>query len=422
LILKSKNMDSETPPQYITVELAHIVADSHDFSKGKQRMRRRIAVAILFFVNGFGFASLPTRLPELQRFYNVSNTQLGLVLLCSSFGALAAMLLSSRVMARFGSQRVAAVTALSFASVLPFLTFIPYLSVLLPLFFLLGAAIGSLEVAMNAQAVEVERQFKRPLMSSFHAVFSIGGGIGAAVGTAMTWGNLSVFIHFLTVSVVSIGLLIWAISNLLPKNVMDEAAISTGENQIANPDRSEKAQRLAVLPIALLAFCSMASEGTLTNWTTIFCSNQFHTTATQSAFAFTAFTAAMTIGRLSGDTLTRQLGRYKLLIISILVALIGMSIVFFTINLPFIVLGFAGIGFGLSSIVPLTYSAAGNTEGVSASVGIPMISIFGYASFFIMPPLVGFLSDTFGFRILISILLGLGVTMLVLVLTRLRKI
>ncbi len=381
--------------------------------------QNRIAVTILFFTNGFGFASLPTRLPELQRFYNVTNTELGLILLCSSIGALAAMLLSSRVMARFGSRKVATVTAIGFSAVPPFLTFIPYLGILLPLFFVLGAAIGSLEVAMNAQAIEVERRFERPLMSSFHAFFSIGGGFGAAFGTAMTWGHFSVFIHFSIVSILSVGLLVWAAFHLLTFEPTDGLGHLTEE---ITSTKSLKAQRLAVLPLALLAFCSMSSEGILTNWTAIFCSQELNATAAQSAFAFTAFTITMTIGRLGGDALTRRFGRFKLLITSLLVALLGVIIFFAAANLTLVVIALASIGFGLALTVPLTYSMAGNTEGVPPSVGIPMISIFGYSSFFIMPPLVGFLSDTFGIRILIGILLVLGLSMLSLVLTKLQRI
>ncbi len=373
--------------------------------------QRRMAVTILFFTNGFGFASLPTRLPELQRFYNVSNTELGLILLCSSVGALAAMLMSSRIMTRFGSRKVATVTAIGFASVPPFLTFIPHISVLLPLFFILGAAIGSLEVAMNAQAIEVERLFERPLMSSFHAFFSIGGGLGAAFGAAMTWGNMSVFVHFLAVSVLSVGLLVWAAFHLLDFKTTDKTAETTAKTE---SQKSIKWQRLTILPIALLAFCSMASEGALTNWSAIFCSQELHTTAAESAFAFTIFTAAMTIGRLGGDKVTQRLGLYKTLIISLFIAFFGIFVLYAATNLTLVLISLASIGLGLSLTVPLTYSLAGNTEGVSPSVAIPMVSICGYASFFIMPPLVGVLSDVFGIRILVGILLVLGVAMLAL--------
>jgi fucose permease len=200
------------------------ITTHHDISyQDEQQLKnQRIGVSILFFINGFSFANLPTRLPELQQFYGVSNTELGLGLLCSSVGALVAMVLSSRIIARFGSRRVATVTALSFAAVPPFMTWIPYLAVLLPLFFVIGTAIGLLEVAMNAQAIEVERRFKRPILASFHAVFSIGGGIGAAVGAAMTWGEVSIFVHFLVVAMGSVGLLIWAAFHLLSEGKMEE--------------------------------------------------------------------------------------------------------------------------------------------------------------------------------------------------------
>ncbi len=411
-------MVSQTVHQYINVELSDTLSDSHDFYRHRGLLKRRIAVSILFFVNGFGFANLPTRMPELQQFYGVTNTQLGLVLLCSSMGALLAMLFSSRLMVRFGSRRIATVTALSFATVPPFLTLIPYLSVLLPLFFLIGAAIGSLEVAMNAQAVEVERQFKRPMMASFHAVFSIGGGLGASFGAAMTWGKASIFLQFLTVSVVSVGLLVWAAFHLLSlKTITEEVSIT--EN--AQPEKSLRAQRLAILPIALLAFGSMATESTLTNWSAIFCSHEFQATATQSAFAFAAYAASMTIGRLSGDALTQRFGRHKLFIISLLVAIVGLVSVLLATNILAVTVSLAFVGLGLSSIVPLTYSAAGNTEGVPPTVGIPMISIFGYASFFIMPPLVGYLSDALGLRFAFGVLLGLVALMLILVYMSFRR-
>jgi fucose permease len=385
----------------------------HPVIKGEQRLKnQRIAVSILFFVNGFSFANLPTRLPELQRFYGVSNTQLGLVLVCSSVGALVAMLLSSRVMARFGSRRVATVTALTFAAVPPFLTFIPYVAVLLPLFFVIGSAIGSLEVAINAQAVEAERLFKRPIMASFHAVFSIGGGIGAAVGAAMAWGEVSIFVHFLVVAMGLVSLLTWAAFHLVSeeKKEKNEGNV-TGEAS----KMTIRAQRLAVLPLALLAFGGMASEGTLTNWTAIFCSHAFQSTASQSAFAYAVFAAAMTVGRLSGGALLQRFDSFKLLVISLLAAFLGLYIFIMSPNIAVAMLGLAITGLGFSNIVPLVYSQAGNTEGITTSVGVATISMVGYASFFIMPPVVGFLSDALGLRVAVGILLGIVGLMLGLV-------
>jgi fucose permease len=368
----------------------------HPVIKGEQRLKnQRIAVSILFFVNGFSFANLPTRLPELQRFYGVSNTQLGLVLVCSSVGALVAMLLSSRVMARFGSRRVATVTALTFAAVPPFLTFIPYVAVLLPLFFVIGSAIGSLEA---------ERLFKRPIMASFHAVFSIGGGIGAAVGAAMAWGEVSIFVHFLVVAMGLVSLLTWAAFHLVSeeKKEKNEGNV-TGEAS----KMTIRAQRLAVLPLALLAFGGMASEGTLTNWTAIFCSHAFQSTASQSAFAYAVFAAAMTVGRLSGGALLQRFDSFKLLVISLLAAFLGLYIFIMSPNIAVAMLGLAITGLGFSNIVPLVYSQAGNTEGITTSVGVATISMVGYASFFIMPPVVGFLSDALGLRVAVGILLGI---------------
>lgn len=171
----------------------------------------------------------------------------------------------------------------------------------------------------------------------------------------------------------------------------------------------------------MLAFGSRGTESTLTNWTAIFCTTEFHTTASQSAFAFAAFAASMTIGRLGGDALTKRFGRHKLFVISLLVAFAGLTSVLSATNIFVVTVSLAFVGLGLSSIVPLTYSAAGNTEGVLPTVGIPMISIFGYSSFFIMPPLVGYLSDALGLRFAFGVLLGLVALMMILVFMSFRR-
>ena len=128
----------------------------------KLKTRNQLAVMVLFFVSGFMYAGLLARLPEMQRLYNVSNTALGAILLCSSLGALATMLGASRLMQRFGSAKLATIAAIAFCLVVPFMPFIPSVRTLIPLFFALGATVGLLDVTMNAEAVKVEKAFKKP--------------------------------------------------------------------------------------------------------------------------------------------------------------------------------------------------------------------------------------------------------------------
>ncbi len=399
------------------------LSENPKFALHRAKSKNRLAVMVLFFVSGFMYAGLLARLPEMQRIYSVTNGELGAILLCSSLGALGAMLGASRLMRRFSSSKLAMVATTIFCLVIPFMPFIHSVTVLIPIFLALGATVGLLDVAMNAEAVRIEQAFEKPLMSSFHAVYSISGAAGASLSVLATHLDTPLVLHFVFVAAFSLAALAWAGFMRFRYSLSILTKTTEKMGQAASNQTTPKIKILkTILPIALIAFCSMGCESALSNWSAIYLSKVMNASDANSTWGFAAFATAMTIGRLGGDFMVRLFGQRRQLIISSLLALIGFSIALFSTNMLIVLLGFFTGGLGLATIVPTAFSMAGHTEGVAEGVAVSLVSLFGYASFFILPPTLGYLSDVFGMHMVLIIPLGLIVLMSVLILQlRLKK-
>jgi MFS family permease len=373
--------------------------------------KQRFAVNLIFFVNGFMFANWIARLPEIQNLYALTKTELGTVLLTSAFGAIIAMPFAGWFAVRFGSYRVTIFTALAFCFCLPFLPILTFAGALAALLFLFGLNGGAMDVSMNEQAVLVEKNYEKPIMSSFHAVFSVGTALGAGAGSLFAKWEISLFTHFLTIAVFCLILVIVAIPNLIK--------ISPQKEKNNEDEPSFMLPTKAILPLGIIAFCGMTGEGSLSDWSAIYLTDILKKTPDVAALGFGAFATAMTIGRILGDWILSKLGKRKMLIYSSLCAIFGLVLSLSFPELTTVLLGFGLVGLGLSNVVPIVYSTAGNTEGIKPSVGIAMATTIGYAGFFIGPPMIGFLADHFGLRIGLCFTLLLFVMMLGLV-SRLR--
>lgn len=357
----------------------------------------RIAVAAFFFINGLLYANWTARLPELQRFLGLSNTLLGTLLLISALGAVLSMPVAGWLTARFGSHKTTPIAGLLFVSMVPLLVISPDWRVASVFFFLIGTCAGVLDVSMNNQAVFVERAYQKPIMSSFHAVFSIGMAIGAGVGALFAKYQWSLLSHLAVLAVLGIVAL-FAASFFMIKQPSDA---NDSEDSILKDKKQKGGLRLpakAVLPLGLIAFCGMTGEGAMADWSAIFMSKVVGNTDFFSALAFGVFGVAMTIGRLLGDYATEKLGKNRLMTYNSLLAFAGLLLpLLFPITWVTLI-GFFLIGLGLATVVPIVYSTAGNTPGVSPGEGIAMATTIGYAGFFVGPPVIGFMADEFGLR------------------------
>jgi len=377
--------------------------------------KSRAAVALIFAVNGFLYANWVARLPRLQEIYHLDHGQLGLVLLAGSIGALVAMPLTGKIIVKTGSHRITMIMLFLFCLFVPLIPITPNIYTLWIILFAIGASSGSLDVAMNAQAVLVEQRLRKPVMSSFHATFSAGMMLGAGSGALFTYFNVSYFVHLLIVMAISLVVAFRVRHFLIPD--LREAAQEHEEGQASRNILLHP----ALLSLGLIAFCCMLGEGAMADWTTIYLEKVSLVDRDWSPLGLVAFSTAMMIGRLLGDGARERLGDSRLVQGSALVAITGLSL---ALVYPVIwtgMLGFFLVGIGLATIVPIAYSTAGNIPGLSPGVGISMVTSIGYAGFLVGPPVIGFLSDWQGLRFGMTFVLFLFLVMLVLNILAVRR-
>lgn len=365
----------------------------------------RWAVAAIFFLNGFIYANWIARLPHIQTMFGLSNGRLGLCLLLLSVGALIAMPFSGWLIMRHGSRRQTAMSALMFCLLTPLIPFMPTSVALMALFLLMGMATGTLDVAMNAQAVLVEQKTGRPIMSSFHAIFSAGMMLGAGSSALFTKYGVSLSLHLLVI----IGLALLVLSQIVPRFLSEDHAGSSpaagsGDTGFRMPDRR-------LWSLGLIAFCCMMGEGAMADWSTNYLARVVKARPEIAPLGLAAFSLAMMSGRFLGDRLRQSLGDRLLLTASGLIATIGLSFALSAAHPVAVIVGFFFVGLGLAVIVPIAYSSAGNTPGLAPGLGISMVTTIGYSGFLFGPPLIGFLADWQSLRAALALLIVLFVLM-----------
>jgi predicted MFS family arabinose efflux permease len=359
--------------------------------KNTSTSQYRLAVVIFFFINGFLYANCTGRLPELKGFFGVSNSTLGTMLFMTAIGALVAMPLTGWLTTRYSSGKLTVWTGLLFCCAVPLIPLSGNIQLGRVFFFLTGFFSGAMDITMNGQAVLVERAYKKTIMSSFHAAYSIGMALGAGSGALFATYHLALLPHLLSVG--GLSLIILAIVSPI---------ITRNQSPRQQPQASKHTQRRIptfIWLIAIIAFCGMTGEGSIVDWSAIYVNTVVGTTKAFSALAVGAFAIAMTIGRLFGDRIIDRLGKRTVLLTSCAAAITGLSLVLIIVSPVTALLGFFLVGAGLSNVVPVIYSTAGNIQGIEPAAGIAIASTVGYTGFFVGPPSIGYLSDSFGLRI-----------------------
>lgn len=371
----------------------------------KDLIINRAAVSTFFFVNGFLYANWTSRLPELQRFFDLNNAQLGTVLFCIALGSMVAMPFAGWLGSKFGSDNIVKITALLFCVSIPMVSISQNEWIIRLCFFFLGAASGSMDVTMNGQAVLVERLWGKIIFSSFHAIFSIGMALGAASGGIFSKFQIPLQSHLIIIAILGVLLIIWASTRLI-------VDIPEKEQTVAKTNSTDKLLALkAILPFGIIAFCCMTGEGSMVDWSAIYMNKVVGQSEVLSAWAFGTFGVAMTIGRIFGDYFTEKLGKERLMLIDTVMSVIGLSIALVFVSTWSTFIGFFLVGLGLSTIVPIVFSSAGNLKNISPSAGISMATSIGYAGFFVGPPTIGYLSEAFGLRVGLGFVLALFILM-----------
>ena len=344
----------------------------------------RRALSVIFLINGALFATWAVNIPGVRDHLNLNEAQLGAALLAVGLGSLCSMTLTGTWTARYGSHRVTWVAAvLCMLSLLPpFLA--PSLPTLIAALAVLGAANGSMDVAMNAQGVTVEQRLARPVMSRLHAYFSLGGVIGAALGTLLV-GRVPMTTHALLVTVVTVAAALLAGRALLP----DQAAPTTPASAASTAAPRRAPLSVAAALLGLLCFLGMLSEGANYDWAALYFRDVLNVPGGQAGLGYAAFVTTMTLGRWFGDRLRVRLGDETTVRGGALITALGLALALMTRNPILAALGFALSGLGLSNVVPVMYGAVGHALG---GRGIAQVASIGYGGFLLGPPAIGFIA------------------------------
>jgi predicted MFS family arabinose efflux permease len=351
------------------------------------RKRARAAVSALFFLNGAGMANWVVRIPALQDRLHLGAAALGIALLGVAVGALVAMPLTGRVVARHGSRPVARAAALAFACALALPALATSLTLLTLALVVLGAANGALDVAMNSQAATVERHYGRPIMASFHALFSLGGLTGAAIGGSVAAHGIGPMPHLAVVAFGAGVAALWATRGMLPAN----ADAAPGSPSFARPTR-------VLLVLGVIAFCVLFGEGAMADWSAVYLRNVVGAGPGLAAAGYAAFSLAMAAGRSVGDALTIRLGPTRLVRAGGAVAALGLSCALLVAQPWAAIVGFGAVGAGLSTVFPTLLATAGRLQGQTSGTAIAAVSTFGYTGFLAGPPIIGFVAEAFTIR------------------------
>lgn len=363
----------------------------------------RVAVSMVFFANGALIANWFARIPDIKQQLGLNEGALSVALLSLAVGALIAQPTAGWAISRVGSRKVTTAMALAFCTMmlLPgFATSLPWLVVAL---LLVGATNGALDVAMNAQAALVEQRYQRPIMSSFHGLWSVGGLIGAALGAVAVAGGLAVSTHFMVAAAITAVLMIVALRGL----ISDGPAPASHEPAFALPTR-------ALLPMGIVALCALICEGAIGDWGAIYLREGLGSPAAVAAIGYSIFALMMAGGRFAGDWLATRFGSGHVVRAggALIVAGIGLALASTTPAIA--IVGYGLVGAGVSCIFPLIMSAAARTPGVRPGTGIAAMATVGYTGFLLGPPLIGGLAELLTLRGALGVLALFGVVIVLL--------
>ncbi len=374
----------------------------------------RIAVSGLFFLNGFIAGSWSPKIPEFSHRLGLGESLLGWLLVAFGVGAMVAMPFTGLGISRLGSRRMALWPAVLACWVLLALTLSPSALVAAPILFLTGMILGTMDVAMNANAVAVERRLARPILSSCHGFWSLGTMSGALIGAWMIT-QTGLLIHALAVGAATTVILlnVWRFVLADPHGEAAEAR-ETGSSAVPDKPRSLRGLLTSPLPylLGVVALFAMVPEGAIFEWSNFYLRQDFGSSAEVAALGFVALSAAMASVRFLGDYVRDRLGAVATLRVSALLALAGLALASTASQAWLAVLGFGLTGIGLANLVPLAFAASENLPGLPQGLGLSIVGFAAYGGLLAAPPLIGMIGEHFGFA---PVFMGLTAFMAVVV-------
>ncbi|MDG4883668.1 MFS transporter [Mesorhizobium sp. WSM4884] len=363
--------------------------------------RGRWAVAGIFLANGFLTGSWAPQIPVFLTRLGISKFTLGLLILLFGVGAVMAMTWCGHLISRHGSRAVLLWFALCGSFGLLVVALAPNVSLAAIAMLIFGGSIGGMDVAMNSNAVVVERRLSRAIMSSSHGFWSLGGFAGGALGgyTIQSYGHLA---HAIAVTAIALALVAFAIRYLVAED----------RSQVAEHQKFTLPRHTIVYLVGLMALLTMVSEGAVLDWAALYLHQELGADLAVAGLAYAAFSGVMALMRFLGDGVRNRFGAVATLRGSALVAATGMFVAGLSPSPYLAIAAFAFCGFGIANMVPILFSAGGNQEGMSSGTGMSVVTTMGYSGILVAPSAIGFVAERFSFSPIFIALSGLLVIVL----------
>jgi fucose permease len=329
-------------------------------------VRGRWAIAAIFTMNGFLIGSWAPQIPVFLTRLGISEFTLGLLILLFGAGAVSAMAWAGHLIARHGSEWTIRLFAWTGVFGLLLVALAPNVPVAAVTLYLFGGMIGGMDVAMNANAVTVEKKLSRAIMSSSHGFWSLGGFAGGALGgiVIQQYGHLA---HAAMVTLVTLCVAMLAL------------------------------RHPAVYLLGLMALLAMNSEGAVLDWAALYLRQELGADIAMAGFAFAGFAGAMALLRFFGDGVRNRFGAVTTLRISTLVAAAGMLLAGLAPSPWVAIAAFSLCGLGIANVVPILFSAAGNQPGTTPGAGMSVVTLMGYSGILVAPSAIGLVGGRVGF-------------------------
>lgn len=363
----------------------------------KQKHLPRIAISIYFFFLGFLFSSWASRIPDIKDRYDLNDAELGSLLFMLPLGALSSLPLSGWMIARAGSKNMSLATLLLYVMALfaiPLVKTIGLLSVVLFCFGFLGN-LGN--ISLNAQGIAIQHLIQKSILSSLHAMWSVGAFTAAAFTDWMMEEERTMESQYMIIVLITATIVLGFFAVLIKDPVI------SGEKQkvFAIPNR-------ALLFLGLICFCVAMSEGAMADWSSLYYRQIINQPHVVSALGYTAFALFMSIGRFLGDPLIEKWGYKTVLKGNGLLIAVGMILSLSTSIPSLVIIGFALVGLGVSSVFPVVYILATKEKSMMPSAALAAVSSVGFVGFLVGPPIIGFIAQLIGLRLALTVLVLLG--------------
>lgn len=361
------------------------LGSTDNLSASKRRIR--IAVSLFYFCQGIAFASWASRIPIIKAQLQLTEAQLGTILLMLPIGQLVTMALSGRLVSRYGSHRILPITAIVYGMILCGIAFATDAWQLGACLFLFGVIGNMCNISVNTQGVLAESLYNKPIMASFHGVWSLAGFAGALLGLLTLNISLSTLPHFIIIFFLIVVNVLVNRRHLAPPN----------EQNIEHTSSSFKPDKI-LISLGIVGFCSMATEGAMFDWSGVYFQDIVLAPESLIMLGYASFMIMMATGRFIGDKIIQKIGRQRTLQFSGVLMSLGMML---SVAFPSIfcsTIGFMLVGLGVSCNVPTVYSIAGKHTKIPSGVALAMVSSISYLGFLMGPPLIGYIAELFSLR------------------------